>query len=173
MIFASIQIKVPARYRKPRKTICVWGAGRHAAPQFEPTDAACHGVARLVPDRVARLGLRTPGPSRKDSLKAPRCPPGAAGIDVIGPVRAQAEPRRADSGRGPRPGCSRGAGRPSRAGLGDESIRQEVDLGAESAPDATARGIRRLFLGAHVRTADRSGSARVGAIRRGQTPRSH
>lgn len=89
--------------QKTQATICVWGAGRHAAPQFEPTDAACHGVARPVPDRVARLGLRAPGPGWKDSLKAPRCPPGAAGIDVIGPVRAQAGPRRAGSGRDPGP----------------------------------------------------------------------
>ncbi len=58
-----------------------------AAPAFESAEAPFHGVARRVPFRV--VGLRAPGPGRKDGLNATR-----EDVAFIGPVGAQAGLRR-------------------------------------------------------------------------------
>ena len=69
-------------------------SGRSRAAPLEPAEAPCHGLARRVPFRGAGLGVRAPLPGRNDGLEAPRRPPGAEGVAVLGPVGGQARPRR-------------------------------------------------------------------------------
>ena len=116
-------------------------AGRHAVPLVEPAAAACHGVARLVPGRV--VGLE-PGPGRHAGLNAPPRQPHTDGVAVIGLIRDQAGPQRVDPGLDSSP-CAVGVRvavtRRYRERF-QRSVRRWI-LGAETAPAATERGIRR------------------------------
>ena len=145
-----------------------------AAP-LEPAEAPFHGVARQVPFRVAGLGVRAPLPGRNDGLDALLLPPRAEGGAVLGPVGAQAGPRRVRLGFPQGPGLSAVVARAARQAQGPAAaIRQDVDLGAEAAPVATEGGIPPLVGGrarrAHVRAPDRAVPPHGGPIRRGHAP---
>ena len=85
--------------KKPQITMGVLiVAGGHAPPPLEPAAAACPGVARRVPFRGVRLGVRSSAPDRKDGLEAPLRDPGAEGVAASGPIRDQAGQGRAGPG---------------------------------------------------------------------------
>ena len=138
-------------------------AGGHAPPPLEPAEAPFHGLARLVSFRVVGLGIRAPLPGRNDGLDALLLQPRAEGITVIGPVGDQAGQRRVRLGFHQGPGLGAVVALPpvTRRRQGPAAaIRQDVDLGAETAPAATAGGIRPFVFGgarrAHVRAHDRA-----------------
>ena len=153
----------------------------HARPAFESANAPFHGVARRVPFRGVGLEVRVPDPGRNDGHHALPRQLGAQGVDVIGPVRDQAGPRRVrpSSRQGPSLG-GRGAGRPSRAGTEGRPCRSaRTWIGVRKPRDSP------LFLGCARRTCEcahdravqqHGGQIRIGlpvGHRRGQTPRSH
>ena len=80
--------KSPPSTESPRNDVRIDRSG-HAPPPFEPADAPFHGVARRVPFRVMRLGVRAPAPDRDDSLQTPLREPSAESVAVIGPIRDQ------------------------------------------------------------------------------------
>ena len=124
------------------------GAGGHAPPPLEPAAAACRGVARLIPFRGVRLGVRAPAPGRHDDLEAPLREPGAEGVAAIGPVDAQAGPRRVRPGFRPGLGTVAAlAARHAQAQGTAASICQPVDRGAEAAPAAAEGGLGPFVLG--------------------------
>ena len=75
----------------------VWGiADGHTPPAFKPVEVPFHDIARWVPFQVVGLGGCAPG--RNDGPDALPRPSGAQGVNVIGPVRDQARPRRVRPG---------------------------------------------------------------------------
>ena len=117
---------------------------------MSPAEAPFHGIARLVPFGIVRLGVRAPLPGGNDGLEALRLSPRAKGVAVIGPVGDQAGPRRRA-----RPGFHQSLGavvalaaRHAQVQGTAPAIRQDVDLGAEAAPAATEGGIRPYGFGA-------------------------
>ena len=69
-------------------------AGGYALPVFELANVPFHGVARLVPRRIAGLGIGAPAPDRNDGLDAPLRQSRAQSVNVISPVRDHAGQRR-------------------------------------------------------------------------------
>ena len=116
--------------------------------------------------------MRRAGSGRNDGLKALPRELGAAGVAVPSPVRDQADPGRAGLGF-PRAwvrSWRHGLPRYAQAQGAALSIRQAMDLGAETAPTA-AEGRIRLFFGrarrAYVSAPDRSVHPRSGQIQIG------
>ena len=73
----------------------VWGvAVGHAPPPLSPPRPRSTALRAGYRSGARGWGFVHPLPGRNDGLKAPRRPPGAEGVAVLGPVGDQARPRR-------------------------------------------------------------------------------
>ena len=121
---------------------------------------------------VVGLGVRAPLPGRNDGRGASLRPPRAEGVAVIGSVGYQAGPRHA------RPSFHQGPGlgavvalaaRHAQAQGTSAAIRQDMDLGAKSAPVTAEGRIGLSVFGrvgrAHMRAHDRAIQPHGGQIR--------